>query len=249
MRRLPPLTAIEAFVAVARLGSIKAAAQELSLSPPALSRRIQALERFIDRALFERRHQAMVLNDDGERLLTQVSPALDQLSDAVETMTADFSQTDRNGKVLTGVLTLKKPGKLRFQYQKGVPLLIVAEGGALTFIDYAVKQVQRWPIKNSPLGVLLDPTRDITRYAHLVPGDDRLVTVEANDPRHPEFGRITLVFAREPSAPGGLMLQGWVALDSQNNRTTIRLSNQRFGVPVSDGTFRWNDPRPKKGRN
>ena len=39
------------------------------------------------------------------------------------------------------------------------------------------------------------------------------------------------------------MLQGWVALDSQNNRTTIRLSNQKFGGTVSDGVFRWNDPR------
>ncbi len=163
---------------------------------------------------------------------------------SVTTMTADFSQSDRNGKVLTGVLTLKKPGKLRFQYQKGVPILIVAESGALTFIDYSVKQVQRWPIKNSPLGVLLDPSRDITRYAKLLPGfDNRLVSVEANDPKHPEYGRITLVFARDAAAPGGLMLQGWVALDSQNNRTTIRLSNQRFGVPVSDNTFRWNDPR------
>ena len=163
---------------------------------------------------------------------------------SVETMTANFSQADRNGKVLTGVLTLKKPGKLRFQYEKGVPILIVAEGGALTFIDYSVKQVQRWPIKNSPLGVLLDPTRDITRYAKLVPGyDQRIVSVEANDPKHPEYGRITLVFARAATAPGGLMLQGWVALDSQNNRTTIRLSNQRFGVPVSDQTFKWNDPR------
>jgi outer membrane lipoprotein-sorting protein len=163
---------------------------------------------------------------------------------SVTTMTADFSQSDRNGKVLTGVLTLKKPGKLRFQYQKGVPILIVAEGGALTFVDYSVKQVQRWPIKNSPLGVLLDPSRDITRYAKLVPGfDNRLVSVEANDPKHPEYGRITLVFARDAAAPAGLMLQGWVALDSQNNRTTIRLSHQRFGAPVSDTTFRWNDPR------
>ncbi len=163
---------------------------------------------------------------------------------SVTTMTADFSQSDRNGKVLTGVLTLKKPGKLRFQYEKGVPILIVAESGALTFIDYSVKQVQRWPIKNSPLGVLLDPSRDITRYAKLLPGfDNRLVSVEANDPKHPEYGRITLVFARDAAAPGGLMLQGWVALDSQNNRTTIRLSNQRFGAPVSDNTFRWNDPR------
>jgi LysR family glycine cleavage system transcriptional activator len=88
MRRLPPLTAIEAFVQVARLGSIKAAAQDLSLSPPALSRRVQALERFIGKPLFDRRHQAVVLNADGERLLQQIAPALDSLSDAVEVMTS-----------------------------------------------------------------------------------------------------------------------------------------------------------------
>ena len=88
MRRLPPLTAIEAFVQVARLGSIKAAAAELALSPPALSRRVQALERFIAKPLFERRHQAVVLNADGERLLAQIAPALDSLSDAVEMMTS-----------------------------------------------------------------------------------------------------------------------------------------------------------------
>lgn len=88
MRRLPPLTAIEAFVAVARLGSVKLAAQELALSAPALSRRVQTLERFLGRPLFDRRHQAMVPNGDGERLLAQIAPVLDQLSDAVETMTS-----------------------------------------------------------------------------------------------------------------------------------------------------------------
>jgi outer membrane lipoprotein-sorting protein len=163
---------------------------------------------------------------------------------SLETMTANFSQADRNGKVLTGVLSLKKPGKLRFQYETGVPILIVAEGGALTFIDYSVNQVQRWPIKNSPLSILLDPERDITRYAKLVPGyDPRIVSVDAKDPKHPEYGRITLVFVRSAGAPGGMMLQGWVMLDSQNNRTTVRLTNQKFGAPVSDNTFRWNDPR------
>ncbi len=88
MRRLPPLTAIEAFVQVARTGSVKAAAQELALSAPALSRRIQSLERFIGKPLFERRHQAVALNSDGERLLQQIAPVLDRLSDAVETMTS-----------------------------------------------------------------------------------------------------------------------------------------------------------------
>ena len=88
MRRLPPLGAIEAFVQVARLGSAKAAAQELALSAPALSRRVQNLERFIGKPLFDRRHQAMVPNVDGERLLAQIAPVLDQLSDAVEAMTS-----------------------------------------------------------------------------------------------------------------------------------------------------------------
>jgi LysR family glycine cleavage system transcriptional activator len=88
LRRLPPLGAIEAFVQVARLGSAKAAAQELALSAPALSRRVQSLERFIGKPLFDRRHQAMVANADGERLLAQIAPVLDQLSDAVEAMTS-----------------------------------------------------------------------------------------------------------------------------------------------------------------
>ena len=88
MRRLPPLTAIEAFIAVARLGSIKAAALELALSAPALSRRIQTLERFLARPLFDRRHQSMVPNADGERLLSAIAPALDGLSDAIESMTS-----------------------------------------------------------------------------------------------------------------------------------------------------------------
>jgi len=169
---------------------------------------------------------------------------------SVESMTAAFSQTDRAGKVLTGTLTLKKPGKIRFQYEKGVPILIVGDGRALTFIDYSVKQVQRWPIGNSPLAVLLDPSRDMTKFAKVVPGiDPRIVSVEAYDARHPEYGRITLVFIRNAGAPGGLMLQGWVALDSQNNRTTIRLSNQQFNAAVSDRTFQWNDPRRNSPKN
>lgn len=86
MRRLPPLSAIEAFVQVARLGSIKAAASELALSSPALSRRVQSLERFIGRPLFDRRHQAILLNAEGERLLHQIAPALDAISDAVESL-------------------------------------------------------------------------------------------------------------------------------------------------------------------
>jgi outer membrane lipoprotein-sorting protein len=165
---------------------------------------------------------------------------------AVKSMTADFAQTDRNGQTLTGKLTLKQPGKIRFEYQKGVPLLIVGDGKSLTMIDYEVRQVQRWPIGNSPLGALLDPRRDLSKYGKVVPsGDPRILMVEARDPKRPEYGVITLIFQRKPSAPAGLEMYGWVALDSQNNRTSIRLSNLRFGVPVADSAFKWRDPRPR----
>lgn len=166
---------------------------------------------------------------------------------SVTSMTANFTQTDRNGKVLTGVLSLKRPGKIRFQYEKGVPILIVGDGRSVYFIDYSVKQVQRWPVGGSPLDVLLDPSKDISRFATLQPSNGNVVSVDVRDPKKPQFGRINLVFVKSPSAPGGLELQGWVALDSQNNRTTIRLSNQRLNPALSDGTFRWSDPRSNRG--
>jgi len=177
-------------------------------------------------------------------------PASPQLAEAVgalraiSTLKADFTQTDRNGQRVMGELTLKQPGRIRFQYQKGVPLLIVGDGRALTMIDYEVRQVQRWPIRNSPLGALLDPRRDVARHGTVQPtGNPDVISVEVRDTRHPEYGVITLVFVRKPSAPGGLELVNWVALDSQNKRTTIRLSNHRYGVPVGDDAFRWKDPR------
>lgn len=88
MRRLPPLTAIEAFMQVARLGTVKAAAEELALSSPALSRRVQALERFLGRTLFDRTPQAMRLTADGERLLEAIAPHLAGLTDAIEQLTS-----------------------------------------------------------------------------------------------------------------------------------------------------------------
>jgi outer membrane lipoprotein-sorting protein len=183
-------------------------------------------------------------------MAAQAQAAAPELNQAVaalrgiSTMRADFVQTDRNGQSMRGVITLQRPGKIRFQYAPGIPMLVVSDGSALTLIDYEVKQVQRWPIRNSPLGVLLDPNRDVSRYGRLqATNDPNVIAVEVRDRAHPEFGVITLVFVRKPSAPGGLELTSWVALDSQNKRTTVRLSNQRYGVAVAANAFRWNDPR------
>ena len=168
---------------------------------------------------------------------------------AISTMRANFTQTDRNGQTVSGMMTLKRPGRIRFQYEKGVPLLVVSDGKALTLVDYEVKQVQRWPIGNSPLGALLDPKRDVKGYGKLQPtGNPNVISVEVRDTRHPEYGVITMIFIKDASAPGGLELASWVALDSQNKRTTVKLSNQRYGGAVSDNMFRYNDPRKSSRR-
>ena len=172
--------------------------------------------------------------------LDQVVGALRSIS----TMKADFVQTDRNGQSVKGVLTLKRPGRIRFEYEKAVNMLVVSNGRSLTLVDYDVSQVQRWPISNSPLGALLDPNRDVKRYGRMIPtANPNVLSVEVKDAKKPEYGTITMIFVRDSSAPGGLELASWVALDAQNKRTTVRLSNQRYGVAVPDSAVTYRDPR------
>ncbi|HEX8533262.1 MAG TPA: outer membrane lipoprotein carrier protein LolA [Allosphingosinicella sp.] len=166
---------------------------------------------------------------------------------AVDTMTANFSQAGRGGQTLTGALTMKRPGKVRFQYQRGVPLLIVADGKRLNMIDYQVKRVESWAIGSSPLGVLLNPNQDISRVAKVTRNDNQVLMISARDPKRPEFGVMSIAFAKVPSAPAGLMLTGWTMVDVQKNRTTVKLTNQRFNVAVADSAFTFDDPRKRKG--
>lgn len=166
--------------------------------------------------------------------------------EGMQSLIADFTQTDRRDQRLSGRLTLRSPGRIRFQYQPGVPMLIVADGRSLTLIDYEVRQVQRWPIRNSPLAVLIDPAANLIRFARLRDtGEANTVSVEVRDPARPEYGMMTMVFQRDAAAPAGLRLYGWVSLDAQGNRTSIRLSNHRYNQPVPDSSFRWRDPRPQ----
>lgn len=175
------------------------------------------------------------------------APQLDQIVAAlrgIDTLRADFTQTDRAGQVVGGKLILKSPGKIRFQYGEDVNMLLVSDGSALTLVDYDVRQVERWPISDSPLGALLDPSKDVKRFGKLMPtASPDVVSVEVSDPKRPEYGRITLIMVKNASAPGGLELASWVALDSQNQRTTVRLANHQYGSAVSDSEFRYRDPR------
>lgn len=167
---------------------------------------------------------------------------------AVDTMTANFVQTDAKGRSMVGTLQLKRPGRIRFEYGRGVDVLLVADGKRLTFVDYEVGQKSSWKLNETPLGVLLSPNPDLDRIARLIPSDDpRVVVVRARDPVRTEYGTLILAFIREASAPAGLRLYGWTAVDAQGKRTTVKLSNQRYNVAVSNSAFTYAEPK-KRGR-
>ena len=90
-RRLPPLRALEAFMRTVRLGSARAAAEEIGLSPSALSRRIGNLEEFVGKKLFTRARQSMQLTDEGHHFYEAVSPHFEALARAVEGQSENLS--------------------------------------------------------------------------------------------------------------------------------------------------------------
>jgi chaperone LolA len=159
---------------------------------------------------------------------------------SVQTMTASFVQTDQRSRSAAGQLQLKRPGKVRFQYGSG-DLLLVADGSRLWFLDYTVGQKSSWALNQTPLGLLLSGNPDVKRFGKIIPSSDpRVVTVRAS---RATYGTLILVFTRNSAAPGGLSLYGWTALDAQNNKTTVKLSNVRYNVAVPASAFTFRDPK------
>jgi len=161
---------------------------------------------------------------------------------SVDTMTANFVQTDAKGRSAAGTLQLKRPGRIRFQYGSG-DLLMVGTGGRLYFLDYQVGQKNSWDLNKTPLGPLLSANPDVRRIARVQDNPDkRILVVRAKG----EFGSLILAFLRSPAAPGGLQLYGWTAIDAQNKRTTVKLSDVRYNVAVSDSAFTYVEPKKRK---
>ena len=164
-----------------------------------------------------------------------------------QSLVSQFTQTDGKGRQLMGTLSLKRPGRIRFEYGRGANMLLVGNGSTLTFIDYDVGQKSSWPVAKSPLAVLLSANPDLGRIARVIPSNDpRVVVVRARDVRHPEFGTLVLAFMRAPGAPAGLRLEGWTAIDAQNKKTTVRLDGQRYNVAVPESAFTYPEPKRKK---
>jgi len=81
-RRLPPLNALRAFEASARLGSFVTAAQELRVSAAAVSQQVRRLEEYLDTTLFQRLARGLVLTDQGRDYLPELSAGFDLLGES-----------------------------------------------------------------------------------------------------------------------------------------------------------------------
>ena len=161
---------------------------------------------------------------------------------SVQTMTANFVQTDSRGRSAAGTLQLKRPGRVRFQYGSG-DLLLVADGKRLYFLDYQVGQKSSWPLDKTPLGPLLSGSADFNGKAQILPNSDSRILVARA--KNSSYGQLTLAFLRSPSAPGGLQMYGWTAIDPQGHRTTVKLSNVRYNVAVPESAFTFAEPKKR----
>ena len=96
-RRLPPLNALRAFEASARLGSFVAAAAELRVTAAAVSQQVRRLERYLDTTLFQRLPRGLVLTEQGRDFLPELSAGFSLLGESTARLRA---------KQAGGVLTL-----------------------------------------------------------------------------------------------------------------------------------------------
>ncbi|RMD90584.1 MAG: outer membrane lipoprotein carrier protein LolA [Alphaproteobacteria bacterium] len=164
---------------------------------------------------------------------------------AIRSLKADFVQRSSDGSTARGRLMLERPGRLRFEYNDGTPLLLVSDGRTLSFIDYSIGQVTRWPIDDTPLALLVRDHIDLAAAGAVInrmPAADgtRRLVVSVRDPDQPERGLLSLDFA---DGPQGLALIGWEIVDAQGTVTRVTLTNLRAGVTLAASLWSFDDPR------
>ena len=161
--------------------------------------------------------------------------SLDTLSgylESIEEAEAGFTQITEDGVISTGRLAIKRPGRVRFDYDPPNEGLVLASAGAVYVIDRKVGGTpETYPLSRTPLSIVLAREVDLTR-AGMVTGhsyDGTATTVTAEDPDRPEAGRIRLVFTDDP-----LELRQWVIETPEGGATTVILDSlQQADLPNS----------------
>jgi len=158
---------------------------------------------------------------------------------------AQFMQIAPHGNVSNGTFSLKRPGRLRFEYDPPNPLLVVSDGKVISLVDYDLKQVTKWPIKRTPLRPLVRSGEifgeDVT-ISHFVERGQQIIVRIAEDAEE-EDGAMELVFNKNP-----LRLVRWEVIDPRGRRTIVVLNNLQTDVVLEDALWDFKDPRPRRGR-
>jgi outer membrane lipoprotein-sorting protein len=152
----------------------------------------------------------------------------------VETATGRFVQVDASGQLTEGSFALKRPGRMRFDYDAPTPLLIAADGATVAIRDNELETVDRVPLASTPLGLILDDDLDFEKEAEIldVRKANGVVSVSLRDRTGEAEGTLTLIFDA-----GSYQLVSWRAEDPSGGTTTVRLSNVRTGVSLNPRLF------------
>lgn len=174
--------------------------------------------------------------------------AVERFLNGIRTLSGAFVQTGPDGALARGKFYLERPGRVRFEYTDGTPVLIVGDGKILNFIDYEVGQITRWPIAETPLAPLLESAvafGDNVEISSIGPGGIAgLTAVTAFDPQKPEQGTLTLVFSGSDVA--GLTLVAWEVVDAQGAVTRIAIEGYTLNRPLDQGLWTFDDPRGER---
>ncbi len=177
---------------------------------------------------------AAVLSDADQSALTRVAAYLNGL----RALKARFLQVGPDGATTNGTLWLERPGRMRFQYDPPSPLLLVAGGGTVVFHDAKLDQTTNIPVNQTPLGLLLADTiqlsGDVTVTAFDRPEGQLLITLVRS--KTPADGSLTLALNAAP-----LALVGWSVVDAQGRETRLRMSGVQPGGPYDARLFTFVD--------
>jgi outer membrane lipoprotein-sorting protein len=158
----------------------------------------------------------------------------------MRTLKAKFLQVDPDGATTTGVAWLERPGRMRFEYDKPSPFLLVAGYGLVVFHDSALKQTSNFPLSQTPLSILLRENVALSGEVTIVgmqrqPGQIQVTLLRTATPAD---GTLMLVFADKP-----LALRQWVVVDAQRRETHVTLYDVQLGGKFDPSLFRFVDPR------
>ena len=148
---------------------------------------------------------------------------------SLATVQSDFTQVNADGTVSLGKIFIKRPGRVRFEYAPPDKSLVLASAETVAIFDAKSNQPpEEYPLRRTPLNLILAPRIDLGR-AKMVVGHkevENTTRVVAQDPEHPEYGTIELVFTADPIA-----LRQCVITDDLGQQTTVILGEL---TPVSN---------------